>query len=168
MIDNYFKRPLLYDYLFACLTCLIAFYFYHIKGFELPSAAHTFDTATGISSIALTLAGFVLTLLTVLVTFKTGARIPNGNSSEDLPLFDLFFSTYLYYKTTNLLKGCVKSLIFIAVLGFGLKTVLNDCDIKYLVFFNILGLIIIGLTLWRSLLILSKIIHLQKESRSEL
>lgn len=162
MLDSYFRRPVLYDYLLAFIACGGLFYFYHSQGFVLPNEAHAFDTATGISTIALTLAGFVLTLLTVLITFKTGAKIPNRTSYEGIPLFDLFFSTKLYFQTTNLLKGCVKSLIFVAVLGFSLKILLSDCYIKYISFFNILGLIIIVMTLWRSLLLLTKIINLQK------
>ena len=105
----------------------------------------------------------MLTLLTVLITFKTGAKIPNGTNNEEVPLFDMFFSTWLYYETTDLLKGCIKSLIFIAVIGFSLKILLNEILLKFLFFSNILGLIIIVTTLSRSLLILTKIIDLQKE-----
>ncbi len=163
MIDSYFKRPLFYDYLFAGIVCVGIYILYCSNRIDLPKTENTFSTATDLSTIGLTLAGFVLTLLTVLITFKTGAKIPNGNSYEDIPLFDLFFSTKLYFQTTDLLKGCVKSLIFISVLGFSLKILLNECYVKYMFFSNILGLIIIVMTLWRSLLILTKIINLQKE-----
>ncbi|MDB5115458.1 MAG: hypothetical protein JWQ79_950 [Mucilaginibacter sp.] len=164
MVDSYFKRPVFYDYLIAFLACGVSYYFYCNKGFNLPNAGHTFDTATGISTIALTLAGFILTLLTVLITFKMGAKTPNEPSYENIPLFDLFFSTNLYFQTIDLLKGCIKSLIFVSVLGFSLKILLSDCYMKYLFFSNILGLIIITMTLWRSLLILTKIIDLQKNN----
>jgi hypothetical protein len=163
MIDSYFKRPLLYDYLFAGFICAGLYVLYCLDRIDLPKAENTFSTATDLSTIGLTLAGFVLTLLTVLITFKTGAKIPNGNSYEGIPLFDLFFSTKLYFQTTDLLRGCIKSLVFVAVLGFSLKIFLSDCYVKYIFFSNILGLIIIVMTLWRSLLILTKIINLQKE-----
>jgi hypothetical protein len=163
MIDRYFKRPILYDYLIACLICGFFFFLYRRHCLDLPKPENSLSTTTDLSTISLTLAGFVLTLLTVLVTFKTGAKIPNSSNNEDIPLFDLFFSTKLYYRTTDLLKGCIKSLIFISILGFSLKLLLNECLAKYLFFANILGLVIIATTLYRSLMILTKIISLQKE-----
>lgn len=91
MVDRYFERPLFYDYTVALLLCGI-FYFLKYKGMiSLPTDETSLSTTTDLSTISLTLAGFVLTLLTVLVTFKTGARIPNGQNNEDVPLFDLFF-----------------------------------------------------------------------------
>jgi len=163
MIDFYFRRPLLYDYLFCCMVACILYILHTRNLIILPKAEMSVSTTTDLATIALTLAGFVLTLLTVLITFKTGARIPNSGGNEDVPLFDLFFSTGLYYRTTTLLKGCIKSLIFVAILGFTLKLFLTGGVTKYLFFANVIGLIIIATTLWRSLLILTNIIKLQKQ-----
>ncbi|WEA01834.1 hypothetical protein [Mucilaginibacter sp. SJ] len=163
MIEIYFKRPLLFDYLFASIACGLFYYCYHIKLVNLPESGNALSTTTDLSTIALTLAGFVLTLLTVLVTFKTSAKVPDRNNNDDVTVFDLFFSTKLYYKTTDLLKNGIKSLTFIAVVGFSLKIFLNEAATRYITFWNIIGLVIIVTTLWRNLLILSKIIGLQKE-----
>ncbi|MDM8172912.1 hypothetical protein QT327_00890 [Olivibacter sp. 47] len=163
MIDKYFKSPILYDYTLALVICG-ACYFLHYKGYlQLPSFENTVAITSDLSTIALTLAGFILTLLTVLITFKTGAKTPNGRNNEDVPLFDLFFSSKLYFQTVTLLKNCIKSLIFVAVLGFSLKIFLNEVLLKFLFFTNVLGLTIIVATLWRSLLILTKIVALQKD-----
>lgn len=162
MIDIYFRRPILYDYLFCCIITGILYVLYIRQLITIPKAEVSISTTTDLATIALTLGGFVLTLLTVLITFKTGARIPNGQEG-DIPLFDLFFSTGLYYRTTTLLKGCIKSLIFVAILGFVLKLFLTETLTKYIFFANVVGLIIIATTLWRSLLILTNIIKLQKQ-----
>ncbi|RFZ84120.1 hypothetical protein DYU05_00330 [Mucilaginibacter terrenus] len=164
MIDNYFKRPLLYDYLLGCSVCAIFFWLNHKGHFNLPEPGASLSTTTDLSTISLTLAGFVLTLLTVLITFKTGAKIPNGTQNDDVPLFDLFFSTRLYFQTTTLLKGCINSLVFISVLGFTLKLLLSEAYEKFLFYSNVLGLVIIAATLYRSLMILTRIIRLQRES----
>jgi len=163
MIDRYFRRPLVFDYSLAILICLVLYFFYTKHWFELPKDDYSMSTTTDLSTIALTIAGFILTLLTVLITFKAASKIQNSSNNEDTPVFDLFFATSLYFQTTHLLKNCIKSLIFVALIGFSLKLLLNQCFIKYLFFSNVLGLIIIGMTLSRSLLILSKIIQLQKE-----
>lgn len=164
MIDIYFRRPLLYDYLFCSLITggLYILYVRHL--ISIPKAEASVSTTTDLATIALTLAGFVLTLLTVLITFKTGARIPNAEDNENIPLFDLFFSTGLYYRTTSLLRGCIKSLLFVAILGFTLKLFLTEALTKYIYFANVIGLIIIATTLSRSLLILTNIINLQKQN----
>ena len=164
MIDRYFRRPILYDYLLSSIICGILYYLYLKDHIALPNADNIVSTTTDLSTIALTIAGFILTLLTVLITFKTAAKIPSNSNNEDVPLFDLFFATNLYFQTTDLLKSCIKSLIFVAVIGFSLKLLLREPYLKLLFFSNVLGLIIIVTTLLRSLLILTKIINLQKEN----
>lgn len=163
MIDLYYKRPLLYDYGLAFLLSTVLYWLFNRQLIILPANDVSVSMATDIATIALTLAGFILTLLTVLITFKTAAKIPNGSNQDELPLFDLFFSTRYYYDTVNLLKGAIKSLVFVSILGFSLKLILRGNDIAYLFFGNVIGLVIIVTTLLRSLLILTKIVNLQKE-----
>jgi len=162
MIDKYFDRPVLYDYCAAAITCGIVFFFFK-NYISFPANNISISMSSEISTIALTLAGFVLTLLTVLITFRTGAKIPNKHNQEDLPLFDLFFATPLYFKTIDLLKNAIKSLLFIAVLGFVLKLILRDNNIHYLFFANVSGVVVILTTFSRCLLILTKIVDLQKD-----
>ncbi len=162
MIDKYFRRPLFYDYFLALIICSILYYLSHNHYIVLPKDENVISTTTDLCTIALTISGFILTLLTILITFKTAANIPNDSNNENIQLFDLFFATKLYFQTTGLLKNCIKSLIFVAVIGFSFKLLLNESFIKYLFFSNVLGLIIIVTTLYRSLLILTKIIDLQK------
>lgn len=164
MIDLYYKRPLLYDYAIAILVDCGLFWLYYSSLITLPTNEVNVSMATDIATVALTLAGFILTLLTVLITFKTGAKIPNSTNQEHIPVFDLFFSTKYYYETIELLKGAIKSLVFVSVLGFALKLILRDDSIRYLFFGNVLGVVIIVATLLRSLLILTKIVGLQKET----
>lgn len=163
MIDAYYKRPLFYDYCLAVLLGGLLYWLYFRHTITLPSNDVNVSMATDIATIALTLAGFILTLLTVLITFKTAAKIPNASNQEELPLFDLFFSTRYYYDTVDLLKGAIKSLVFVSILGFSLKLVMRGDAIAYLFFGNVIGLVIIVATLLRSLLILTKIVNLQKE-----
>jgi len=163
MIDLYYKRPLLYDYCIATLLNVILYILYTGDLILLPTKEINLGMATDVATIALTLAGFILTLLTVLITFKAGAKIPNSRNQEELPLFDLFFSTHYYYDTVALLKGAIKSLVFVSILGFSLKLILRSDGLAYLFFCNVGGLVIIVTTLLRSLLILTKIVDLQRQ-----
>ncbi|TSD63974.1 hypothetical protein FFF34_015540 [Inquilinus sp. KBS0705] len=162
MINSYFRRPLVWDYTLALAVCGTTYYLCHKNILILPKPQYTITTASDLSTIALTLAGFILTLLTVLITFKSGSSIDNRSKMDDHTVFEIFFATNLYFETVKHLKNCVKSLTIISVIGYSLKLFLNEDNHKYIYFFNVLGLIIIALTLWRSLLILTKIINLQK------
>lgn len=164
MLDRYFRNPLLYDYSLGLLISISILYTYIRGYFKLPKIEYTLSTSSDLSTISLTLAGFILTLLTILITFKAGSKIDKSVNPEKQTIFDLFFVTDLYFETTKHLKNCIKSLLFISVLGYSLKLLLSESWLKYLFFSNSLGLIILVLTLLRSLLILTRIIDLQKNN----
>lgn len=160
MLDKYFTRPLLWDYI-AALIIIAASVILNYKGcLTIPKEEYVNSTTSDLTTIALTLAGFILTLLTVLITFKSTAKKKN-EVNEDDSVFELFFATDLYFQTVKHLKNCIKSLIFICLCGYIIK--LGVQKYHYLFFFNFLGIAIIVLTLLRSLLILTKIVDLQKQ-----
>ncbi len=160
ILDIYFKRPLFWDYFIA--TCCIGVLILLISNerISLPVAQDSFSLTGDLTNISLTLVGFILTILTVLITFKDNSS--NSISSEEEPVFNKFFSTVYYFETIKHLKNCIKSISLIAVLGFSFKLFLTDTNRIYLFYYNVFGLIIIMLTIYRCLLILSKILELQK------
>lgn len=162
MIDSYFKRPLVWDFSIGISFSVITIFLFEKGILSLPKEEYILSIASDLSMIALTLSGFILTLLTVLITFKSGSKVTKDANCENESLFELFFATDLYFQTVKHFKNCVKSLIFIAVFGYSLKLGLNSKSYSYIYFYNILSLVIIVFTLWRSLLILSKIIKMQK------
>jgi hypothetical protein len=167
MIDMYFKRPIVYDYTFSCIICALCYKLVLKKSIVLPDVSFTISTATDICTIALTMAGFILTLLTVLITFKSGSKVTKSSFTENDTVFDAFFATDYYFITTRHLKNGIKSLTFIALLGYSLKLFLHKEHHQLIFYFNILGLLIIAFTIGRSLLILSKVINLQKEEEED-
>ena len=163
MIDKYFKRPLLYDYLIGSLLIGLIVVLLKKSLIKIPAQETLRSLTTDISTVSLTFAGFILTMLTVLISFKLGAKVPKGSNNEEVSLFDLFFSTRLYIDTINLLKGCIISLGTMSIVGFTLKLFLKDSDYIILFLFNTLQLTVVALTFARSLLILFKIVGLHKE-----
>jgi hypothetical protein len=161
ILDKYFKYPVFYDYLISTVLVLILFSINH-KYCILPETMRSVSITSELSNVGFTSAGFILTILTVLITFKSGSTISKENYSEKDSLFDLFFASPLYLLTVRILKNAIKSLLLISILGYGLKSCLPEYTLKSLFFFNIFGLIVIGLSLWRCLLVLSKIIKMQE------
>jgi len=160
ILDIYFRRPLFWDYLIALASSTTVIIFYCKDKISIPDVQDSYSLTGDLTNITLTLAGFILTILTVLITFKD-----NSNSrieDENEPIFNKFFNTGFYYETVKHLKNCIKSIILIAALGFFLKLFLLGGYRKYFFFYNMFGLIITILTIWRCLLILSRVLKLQK------
>lgn len=165
ILNQYFKRPLFWDYLLSIVICFIAIFFISKYDIPLPKSDYVISTTSDLSTTSLTLSGFILTLLTVMITFKSGANIKKEDNHDDNTVFQIFFASDLYFSTVRILKDCVKSLVFVSVVGYSLKLGINLVTYVYLYYYNILSLLIVFLSLWRSLFILSKIIQMQKDHR---
>lgn len=162
ILDRYFKRPIFWDYLISIGTTMILIYCF-IKGrLSLPEIQDSYSLTGDLTNIALTLAGFILTILTLLITFKDSSGNKTEEQSESA--FKKFFSTNFYFETVKHLKNCIKSIVVIAALGFLFKLFLLQDYRKYLFFYNVFGLIITILSVNRCLLILSQILKFQKDS----
>lgn len=162
ILDIYFRRPVVYDYMISIIVSAILYFIFYKGLINLPHEEHSLSMTSDLANIGLTSAGFILTLLTVLITFKSSSKITKNEYSEDESLFDLFFASNLYFITISILRNCIKSLILISVIGFALKLGIPREHLKYVFFYNVFGLIIIALTLYRCLLILTKVLHMQK------
>jgi hypothetical protein len=164
MIDKYFIRPVLWDYFFAIFISIIVTVLCKRSILTIPSEEHLYSIVSDLCTIALTMTGFILTLLTVLISFKSTLKIKQQDNLESNNLYELFFSTNLYFETVRHLKNAIKSLTVIAVVGYIFKLSLNCENYPVLYIYNVFGIVIIFLTLWRCLIILSKIIKLQQEN----
>ncbi|TDE52726.1 hypothetical protein [Flavobacterium sp. GT3P67] len=164
IVDIYFKRPFLWDYLTAILLSIFGFVLFYKKIITKPTAEECISVTTDITNISLTMSGFILTLLTVLITFKSGSKIAKVEIDSEESLFELFFATGFYHETVRHLKNCIKSLIIVAIIGFILKLFSPESLKIDIFYFNIGGLTIVIMTIFRCLLILGKVMDLQKES----
>lgn len=162
-LDVYFKSPIIWDYSLGCVSVAICWWLQIKEHICLPKSDNLLSVTTDLSTVSLTIAGFILTFLTVLITFKSSSKVTADNyDAENDSLFEIFFASELYFQTVKYLKNCIKSLIFVAVIGYSLKLSLNEARYAYLLLFDVFALIIITLTMLRSLLILTKIIEMQK------
>lgn len=162
MIDKYFKRPVFWDYILASLLSSIAFYLICICVITLPKEEFIYSVTSDISTMALTMAGFILSLLTVLISFKSTIKKTYKPSDNDT-VFDIFFSTALYFETIRHLKNAIISLTLVAIVGYIFKLCFASNNSSLLFIFNCFGIVVVFLTVWRCVLILSKIIKIQQE-----
>lgn len=164
IIDHYFKHPVIIDYTVAVGVSTGIYWLWNRYNFCLPKFEQSLSVVTDLTTISLTLAGFILTLVTVLITFKSGSKVQKLEVDSNEPLFDMFFATGLYFETVRHLKNCIKSLIFIGFVGFTLKLGLLTFIQTEIFYFNAFSIVVVFLTTWRCLLILGTVLNLQKSS----
>ena len=162
MIDKYFIRPIFWDYLLSFLVVTVVF-FLRSKGLiTLPKEDYVYSIISDLSTVSLTMVGFILTLVTVLVSFKSsGNKEPIEEVSKN-SVFEVFFSSRLYFDTLRHLKNGIKSLTLVALSGYTLKLTVDHLNYEVLFFFCFGAIIVIIMTIGRSLLILSQIIKIQQ------
>lgn len=161
-MNTYFNRPILWDYLLVLVINILLCILVKNNILLIPDDQYNLSMASDISNIGFTSAGFVLTFLTLLITFKSSSKTSKETANEKETLFNLFLATGLYDETIKHLKDAVKSLIFMAIVGYSFKLLLNP-NYQYLsYYFNISGVFLTAITLWRCLIILTKILKMQK------
>lgn len=163
ILDKYFIKPLFWDYIFCILLSALCYYLVVEKYISIPPKEDAITITSDITNISLTLSGFILTLLTVLITFKSTTTPIKKQDIDKETIFNLFFASGYYFETVKHLKNCIKSLIFIAIIGFSIKLFVPTQFKIQTFYFNIVGLGIIILTITRCLIILSKVLDLQEK-----
>jgi len=162
IMDIYFRNPVKVDFILSFLLIGIL-YFLAKKSILLVPDYQTISTnASETITIALTLSGFILTLLTVLITFKSGVKEVNDHNQAGSNLLDIFCNSPYFGVTTSILKNCVKALVFTSIIIYSCRLFVNNFNYLFLYLTSIMGIIIVVLTILRSLYILNKILEFQK------
>jgi hypothetical protein len=162
MINRYLRAPLIWDVVLSLISCLLALILLREGVVQIPNMLSLNQVASDVSTIGLTLTGFILTMLTVLITMKDGSTIDSTESVENLTGMELFFSTRLYQDTVDYLKRAIASLIIISLGGYIIRIFLAGENKIVIYYFTIVGTVILILTTIRCLIILNKVVNVQK------
>lgn len=162
ILDIYFRWPVLIDYLLSLGIIATLFYFVHKKNWVIPQSEKIYSLSSDIGTIGLTISGFILTLLTILITMKSGEDSNPIPIKKDSPAVRVFFASSLYFKSIKLLKHAVISLVTISIINYFTKILISANKIEFLFYLNITGLIIVLTTFLRCIFILSKIVAIQR------
>lgn len=158
ILDFYFRFPVIIDFVIAFLVVLTTRHFTKRGTLTIPDKEQILDYASETTTVLLTLAGFILTFLTVLVTFKVG----NSTLPTKPTVMEAFCNSSLYKETTRQLKNCIKSLIFLTMVIYMLRFI-NILGLWITYYWVILSIIVLLLTIMRSLFILDNILKFHTE-----
>jgi hypothetical protein len=161
MKEAYYKRPVLYDYLLSVIIIVVFAVLDCTGTVKLPTATKSADFASDIGAIGLTVSGFILTLITILITLKSGQLISNETLTNSSSPFKIFLASPLFGRAIAILKYGVLSLVLVSFALIILKLVLSDAVIEYIFYVDILGLVMILATFLRCFYVLGLITKMQ-------
>jgi hypothetical protein len=167
LLDIYFRRPILSDLVLAFAAVLSAKYLVQASVLFIPPTERLYSTVSDVCTVSLTMAGFILTLLTVLISFKSTSRVDPENIKMSDKVFDIFFISPLYFQTVKILQNAILSLTSMALIGYLLKILFNSPEMPILFFYCIFSVTIVMLTILRSVIILSSIIKMQSNHNQQ-
>jgi len=160
LVNKYLNRSIFYDFLTSLILGVVIYSFIYCNFIVIPNQELIRNLMSDLAGIAFTSAGFILTILTVLITFKANSKKEKRIKDYDSAL-SLFFSTPLYSTATHILKNCIKILLVVALVSFLLKAFSKSIDVEILFSLLFAPLILITMALVRCVIILGKILKLQ-------
>ncbi len=169
ILDLFFSKPFKYDILFATLITAIAYYLNYKRIIDINSYSNVIKIASDVGKSCITIAGFVLTILTIVVSFKNAIDSKTNiekelKSIDKISKIDLFFSSALYFKTVKVLLQSITGLVIVFVLFLFIFLFENSLAQYFKFYATVFGLIIAILIFLRCILTLKLIIKLQMAS----
>jgi hypothetical protein len=161
MIDIYYKKPVLFDFIISAIVIgfVVSLDCYNL--FKLPDSEKSSDFASDIGAIGLTISGFILTLITILISLKSGQVLLGEKLTNSSSPFKIFLASPLYVRSIDILKYGVFSLVLVSFAIFILKLALDVNHLKYIFYGNVLGLVIILMTFLRCFYVIGIIMQIQ-------
>jgi hypothetical protein len=170
LFDGYYARPILYDFLIVTIICVLYWFLTTKYSFAILSDEEFIKSfTTDLLNTSISLAGFILASLTIIVTFKDNSEAKKQGLSEDqitrLTGLELLFSSKHY---ATIVKTFLTS-VFLLLSGFLVlslyKFLFSQLPIFIADYLIIISVFIISLTVFRCILLLYNIIRLQISSK---
>jgi len=156
ILDWYFDIPIIVDFFVGILVYLIGT---KIKIFEFKYlvASDALNFVSNLVGTNISLAGFLLASLTIIVTFKSNLKSKKIEDSNTA--LELIFNTDNYNRIVMFFKKAIIELIIIAALLYTLWLCINNIEISRACVMIFVLTIITILTIWRCLFVLFKVLH---------
>lgn len=174
ILNIYIKRPLFWDIVTTIALCFLYYLLLSKFSFSLNFDKDIIASIlSDLISTSISLAGFVLASLTIIVTFKdnisqkieannnqntSNSNITAKSSSSGIALL---FSSKHYGRIVGVFTWAVFIYLGLFLILSFLKLFIGKIPIDYFAYVCIIPIVLITLTIFRSVLVLYKIIKLQ-------
>lgn len=164
ILDIYYKKPFIFDVIINVVIILGALIVEKNSYYKFE-----FDSNSQmIPSIGITISGFILTMLTILLTLKSNSIISNDKNKNSPGIYEnnfkVFLSSNLYSKSITILKNGVIYLLMISFLTLGISVILNPIYSSIGLYLNLVCLVSTILVFLRSFYVINLIFKMQTKS----
>lgn len=172
ILDIYIKRPLLYDIFFISIIVFAKHMLSFNNIFNLKIPLETLKSIiSDVISTTISLAGFILASLTIIVTFKDNINhkeiFKKVKKKKKLTSIELLFTSKHYKRVVGVFSwACIIFLTIFFVISI-VKLFNDKIGADLILDLIILSLILLSATIFRCLLILHKIIKIQISNNIE-
>lgn len=161
-LDLYYKYSIVFD-LFLCLAVCTSLKVIEFKFGDLTNYNNYDRTlCSDLGSIGLTVSGFLLTISTILISFKTSILYENTELKNSSSSFKIFINSPLYFDAVSFLNKSVVVLVLLSIFNYLLKIMISSDDNYILYYANLCSVIVIMTTFIRCLYVLKLIIKMQR------
>ncbi len=172
ILDKYIKRPLLYDIFFISMFVFVKHMLSYYNFFNLKIPLETLKSIiSDIISTTISLAGFILASLTIIVTFKDNINhkviFKKVKKKKKLTSIELLYTSIHYKRVVGIFSwACIIFLTIFFIISI-VKLFNDKIGADLILDLIILFLILLSATIFRCLLILHKIIKIQISNNVE-
>ena len=162
LLDIYFKSPLIIDIIIIIIFWCISTY-KPISTVELTEKINHLNILSNLIETNVSLAGFILAALTIIVTFKSNLTAKGIEDSDNA--LELILSSKHYEKIVSVFKGALLEFVLCFLALYFFWSIADNLSITIIYRVEICGIVITGLAIIRSLFILFAILGLQNHKR---
>lgn len=164
IIDTYFSFPILFDIVLVAIIWISSNSFAVIN-FELIDKTNQINILPYIISADVSLAGFILAALTIIVTFKSNLKAKGLEDADNA--LEMIFSSKHYESIIKVFKKSLVEFVLCFIVLFFTWASTDNLSIKTINKIVVSGIILTSFAIIRSLYILFVVLDLDKHKRSE-
>jgi glycerol uptake facilitator-like aquaporin len=161
ILDNYNKHPFVWDALITLSIWALSTKI-EIYDFKYLDKDNQINLTSSIIENTVSLAGFILAALTIIVTFKSNIKAKNPDAAES-PL-ELIFSSKYYSQIVSVFKSAITEFTIIFITLYLVWMYAENLSVTFLNFINLTTILLSALILVRTLTALFQVINLPEKS----
>ena len=162
-IDFYLNNALIIDFLSVVVLWMINSNFSFFE-FKSGSKDNNIAVLSDIIAASISLAGFILASLTIIVAIKSNLASKSTETSEN-PL-ELFFSPANYRKIVEIFQGSIVELTFCFIAAYIVWLSSENLKVYTVFKVNLILIFLLSISVVRSLLVLFKIINIKDSNNA--
>lgn len=161
IFDIYFDKSIIIDLLIIIIFCVVSNNIAFVP-FKLVDKSNQLNVMSNLIGTCISLAGFILAALTIIVAFKSNLKAKGIEQSENA--MEMILSSNHYHNIVSVFKKAIIEFVICAVVLYAIWASADNLSIKQINLSVVCSIFTISMAIMRSLVILFKILEMEKIS----